>query len=448
LAKVKTVFSCSACGHASARWLGRCPQCEAWNTFVEETVTPAKARTAHARPASGPVRLSEIAEARFARMRSGFGEFDALLGGGLVAGSLVLLGGPPGAGKSTLLLQIINALAERGASAIYVCGEESAAQTKLRAARIGATDDLLVFPETNLRAILDECERRSPDVIVIDSIQTMALPEVESFAGSVSQVRDCTQALMEFAKRTGCAVFIVGHVTKDGAIAGPRLLEHLVDTVLYFEGDSTGEYRIVRAYKNRFGGVDEICVFSMDDAGLHEITDPSALFLAERGERPSGSCVVPSVVGSRPVLVEVQALVGETSYGTPRRLATNVDAARLTTIVAILERRAGMQLGGHDIYRTRRRPWDRTRDRLGLPRHPAGAQRRRLRRTRPLRRSAQRLAHDPPRHRSHQTRLHPRDRPRKRQDPRCSHRPRTRAMTCRADRPAGIEASARGTLPR
>jgi DNA repair protein RadA/Sms len=346
MAKAKTVFSCSACGHNSARWLGRCPQCEAWNSFVEETVTVTKAaRTAHARPSSGPVRLSEIAEARFSRMKSGFGEFDGLLGGGLVAGSLVLLGGPPGAGKSTLLLQIINALAERGAAAIYVCGEESAAQTKLRAARVGATDDLLVFPETNLRAILDECEKRSPDVMVIDSIQTMALPEVESYAGSVSQVRDCTQALMEFAKRTGCAVFIVGHVTKDGAIAGPRLLEHLVDTVLYFEGDSTGEYRIVRAYKNRFGGVDEICVFSMDDAGLHEITDPSALFLAERSERPSGSCVVPSVVGSRPVLVEVQALVGETSYGTPRRLATNVDAARLTTIVAILERRAGMSLG-------------------------------------------------------------------------------------------------------
>ena len=308
------------------------------------------ARAAHVRPASAPLRLAEIADAKVARLRSGIGEFDALLGGGLVAGSLVLLGGPPGAGKSTLLLQIVNALVERGANAIYVCGEESAAQTKLRAARVGASDDLLVFPETNLRAILDACEARDPDVIVIDSIQTMSLPDVESFAGSVSQVRDCTQALMEFAKRTGCAVFIVGHVTKDGAIAGPRLLEHLVDTVLYFEGDATGEYRIVRAYKNRFGGVDEICVFGMDDAGLHEIVDPSALFLAERGERPSGSCVVPSVVGSRPVLVEVQALVGETSYGTPRRLATNVDAARLTTIVAILERRAGLHLGGHDIY--------------------------------------------------------------------------------------------------
>ena len=318
--------------------------------MVEGAAPGKPARMLHARPASVPLRLAEIADANVARLRSGIGEFDALLGGGLVAGSLVLLGGPPGAGKSTLLLQILNALVERGANAIYVCGEESAAQTKLRAARVGASGDLLVYPETNLRAILEACEMRAPDVIVIDSIQTMSLPDVESFAGSVAQVRDCTQALMEYAKRTGCGVFIVGHVTKDGAIAGPRLLEHLVDTVLYFEGDSTGEYRIVRAYKNRFGGVDEICVFSMDDAGLHQILDPSALFLAERGERPSGSCVVPSVVGSRPLLVEVQALVGETSYGTPRRLATNVDAARLTTIVAILERRAGMQLGGHDIY--------------------------------------------------------------------------------------------------
>jgi DNA repair protein RadA/Sms len=350
VAKSKTIFSCSACGHVAARWLGRCPQCEAWNSFIEEAAPAKPVRNAPARPNGGPVRLSEIAQTRVARMRSGIGEFDALLGGGLVAGSLVLLGGPPGAGKSTLLLQIVDALVQRGSTAIYVCGEESAAQTKLRAERIGATDALLVYPETNLRAILDTCEKHAPDVLVIDSIQTMALPEVESYAGSVVQVRDCTQALMEFAKRTGCAIFLVGHVTKDGTIAGPRLLEHLVDTVLYFEGDATGEYRIVRAYKNRFGGVDEICVFAMDDAGLHEIADPSALFLAEREARPSGTCVVPSVVGSRPVLIEVQALVGETSYGTPRRLATNVDAARLTTIVAILERRAGMQLGGHDIY--------------------------------------------------------------------------------------------------
>jgi DNA repair protein RadA/Sms len=233
---------------------------------------------------------------------------------------------------------------------VYVCGEESAAQTKLRARRIGVGESLLVFAETNARAILDDCERRRPDILIIDSIQTMWLPDGESYAGSVAQIRDCTQALMEFAKRGNCATFLVGHITKDGAIAGPRLLEHLVDTVLYFEGDATGEYRIVRAYKNRFGSVDEICVLAMHDDGLTEIADPSALFLHGRGDRPSGSCVVPSLVGTRPVLVEIQALVGETSYGTPRRLAANVDASRLAMIIAILERRAGLQLGGHDVY--------------------------------------------------------------------------------------------------
>jgi DNA repair protein RadA/Sms len=237
-----------------------------------------------------------------------------------------------------------------GATAVYVCGEESAAQTKLRAQRIGVDAGLLVFAETNLRVILDDCEERKPDLLIVDSIQTMWLPDVESYAGSVAQIRDCTQVLMEFAKRTSCATFLVGHITKDGSIAGPRLLEHLVDTVLYFEGDATGEYRIVRAYKNRFGSIDEICVFSMHDTGLSEIADPSALFLHGRGDRPSGSCVVPSLVGSRPVLVEIQALVGETSYGTPRRLAANLDPARLAMIIAVLERRAGLQLGGHDVY--------------------------------------------------------------------------------------------------
>ncbi len=299
---------------------------------------------------AGPLALDAIEETRIARRRTGMREFDALLGGGVVPGSLVLLGGPPGAGKSTLLLQLVDALMRRDARAVYVCGEESAAQTKLRAQRIDAAPSLLVFPETNLRAILDALEREPPDVLVVDSIQTMWLPEVESFAGSVSQIRDCTQVLMAFAKRTGCATFVVGHVTKDGAIAGPRLLEHLVDTVLYFEGDPSGEYRIVRAYKNRFGGIDEICVFAMDDRGLHEVADPSALFLHGRGARPSGSCVVPTLVGTRPVLVEIQALVGEAAYGTPRRLAANVDSARLAMIIAILERRAGMALGGHDVY--------------------------------------------------------------------------------------------------
>jgi len=279
-------------------------------------------------------------------------EFDALLGGGIVPGSLVLVGGPPGAGKSTLLLQIAAALASQQGPVVYVCGEESAAQTKLRAERLGAGDELLLFAETDLRAILDALESVGPRALFVDSIQTMALPDVESSAGSVAQVRDCASALMAYAKRTDCATFIVGHVTKDGSIAGPRLLEHLVDTVLYFEGDSGADYRIVRAHKNRFGSVDEICVFAMDERGLHEVRNPSQLFLGRStsGARPSGSCVTASIVGSRPVLVEIQALVGETSYGTPQRLAANVDRARLAMILAVLERRAGMHLGTHDVY--------------------------------------------------------------------------------------------------
>jgi len=279
-------------------------------------------------------------------------EFDTLLGGGIVPGSLVLLGGPPGAGKSTLLLQLAAKLASEHGPVVYVCGEESAAQTKLRAERLHASDDLLLFAETDLRAILDALEAVRPRALVVDSIQTMALPEVESFAGSVAQVRDCATALMEFAKRTDCATFVVGHVTKDGSIAGPRLLEHLVDTVLYFEGENGAEYRIVRAHKNRFGSADEICVFLMDARGLHEVANPSELFLGRGGNasRPSGSCIVASIVGSRPVLVEIQALVGETNYGTPQRLAANVDRARLAMILAVLERRAGMALGTHDVY--------------------------------------------------------------------------------------------------
>jgi len=304
--------------------------------------------------APSPIPLREIDGAKIARLRVDMLEFDAVLGGGIVPGSLTLVGGPPGAGKSTLLLQIAARLARSG-EVVYVCGEESAAQVKLRSERLldlaqRDNDRLLVMAETNLRAVLDVLERRTPAALVIDSIQTVWLPESESYAGSVTQIRDCTQALVEFSKRTGCATFIVGHVTKDGAIAGPRLLEHLVDTVLYFEGESHGEYRILRAYKNRFGSIDEICVFSMHDSGLREVSNPSELFLGALGERPSGSCVTASIVGSRPLLIEVQALVGETSYGTPRRLANNLDQARLSMILAVLERRAGMHLGAQDVY--------------------------------------------------------------------------------------------------
>ncbi len=306
-----------------------------------------RAATRSASPA--PVALDAIDGGRIARISTGLREFDAVVGGGIVPGSLTLVGGPPGAGKSTLLLQIAARLAAAG-PAVYVCGEESAAQVKLRAQRLGIDAPLLVHAETNLRAVLDALERATPLAVIVDSIQTVWLPEAEAYAGSVTQVRDCTQALMEFAKRTGCATFIVGHVTKDGAIAGPRLLEHLVDTVLYFEGETTGQYRILRAYKNRFGSIDEICVFAMHESGLEEVGNPSELFLGTQGGRPSGSCIVASIVGSRPVLIEVQALVGETSYGTPRRLANNLDQARLAMILAVLERHVGMHLGTHDVY--------------------------------------------------------------------------------------------------
>ncbi len=354
--KSHAVYVCSACGFESARWLGRCPQCEGWNSFDERPVlvTPRSGRASRpaAPSAAEPVALHEIGSAGIERLRVGMPEFDAVLGGGLVRGSLTLVGGPPGAGKSTLLLQIAQRVARAG-EVIYVCGEESAAQVKLRAERTLAAhggESLFIYPETNLRAVLDRLERRPPVALVVDSIQTVWLPESEAYAGSVTQVRDCTQALVEYAKRTGCATFIVGHVTKDGAIAGPRLLEHLVDTVLYFEGETGGEYRIVRAYKNRFGSIDEICVFEMHDSGLREVANPSELFLGARTQRPSGSCVVASIVGSRPVLIEVQALVGEAAYGTPRRLANNLDQQRLAMILAVLERRAGFSLGAHDVY--------------------------------------------------------------------------------------------------
>ncbi|MBV8372772.1 MAG: DNA repair protein RadA [Candidatus Eremiobacteraeota bacterium] len=352
MAKTRSVYFCSACGFESPRWLGRCPNCDAWNSFDERPFAVAAtraARTIAKADRTEPLSLRDAGAEQLERLRVGMPEFDAVLGGGIVPGSLTLVGGPPGAGKSTLVLQIAARLATHG-EVVYVCGEESAAQVKLRAQRLGIDAPLMLFPETNLRAVLDRLEQRPPLALAIDSIQTVWLPESEAYAGSVTQIRDCTQALMDFSKRRGCATLIVGHVTKDGAIAGPRLLEHLVDAVLYFEGDANGEYRILRAYKNRFGSIDEICVFAMHDDGLREVRNPSELFLGARSQRPSGSCVVASIVGSRPVLIEVQALVGEASYGTPRRLANNLDQQRLAMILAVLERRAGMHLGTHDVY--------------------------------------------------------------------------------------------------
>ena len=354
MAKPRAAFFCSACGFESPRWLGRCPGCEGWNTFAEAPVlraakTPATRATAL--PASRPLRLADVSSSVAERFATGIAEFDTLLGGGGVPGSVVLIGGAPGAGKSTLMLQLADRLAQDSGPVVYVCGEESAAQVRLRASRLGAGDELLVLPETNLSAILDAIEDVRPKTLVVDSIQTVWLPEIESSAGNAVQIRECAQRLVEYAKRTGCAIFIVGHVTKDGAIAGPRLLEHLVDTVLYFEGEGTGDFRILRATKNRFGSVDEICVFTIDERGLHEVANPSQIFVGERRRSATpGACVVSSIVGSRPVLVEVQALVAEAAYGTPRRLAANVDQARLAMILAVLERRAGMNLGGMDVY--------------------------------------------------------------------------------------------------
>jgi DNA repair protein RadA/Sms len=353
--KARTLFFCTACGNEAARWFGRCPACNEWNTCAQAPAVTKKGRAKGAGAARAesvePRRLADIGDESPERISSGFAEFDRVLGGGIVPGSLVLVGGPPGIGKSTLLLQMAAAISGAGRTAMYASGEESAGQVTLRARRLGLSGELLIFTETNLRSLIDALEAKAPAVAIVDSIQTMMLPELDSFAGSVAQIRDSTAELMHFAKRTGCTIFLVGHVTKEGTIAGPRLLEHLVDTVLYFEAE-TGEHRIIRAHKNRYGNTDEICVFTMQADGLHEVANPSQLFLGHAGSeaRPSGACVIAGIVGSRPVLLEVQALVGESAYGSPRRLAANLDHARLSMIVAILERRAGLLIGSHDIY--------------------------------------------------------------------------------------------------
>ena len=356
MARDGAIYICQSCGAAHPKWAGQCAACGAWNSLVEEAQSRPPGALTPARAGKARGLAFETLESQTPappRIETGVAEFDRVCGGGVVPGSAILLAGDPGVGKSTLLLQVAARLAaEREGPVVYVCGEESAAQTKMRAMRLGASDELLLFAETDLDAILTALEPLRPRALVVDSIQTMAMPEVESFAGSVSQVRECAAALMAFAKRSDCATFVVGHVTKDGAIAGPRLLEHLVDTVLYFEGENGADHRIVRAHKNRFGSVDEICVFTLDERGVREVRNPSQLFLGRAGaaRRASGSCVVASIVGSRPVLVEIQALVGETSYGTPQRLAANIDRARLAMILAVLERRAGLHLGAHDVY--------------------------------------------------------------------------------------------------
>lgn len=348
----KTVFFCQECGYESPKWMGQCPGCKSWNTFVEEAVSPSQAKHQEAagRKKAEPVALSEISLDEEDRIHTGIKELDRVLGGGIVQGSMTLVGGDPGIGKSTLLLQVCRNLADQ-VSVLYISGEESLKQIKLRAQRIGAFGDRLrLLCETNLDTIRQVIEKEKPTVVVIDSIQTMYNEEVSSAPGSVSQVRESTGVLLQIAKGLGVSVFIVGHVTKDGNVAGPRVLEHMVDTVLYFEGDRHASYRILRGVKNRFGSTNEIGVFEMREEGLVEVENPSEFMLAGRPEGASGSVVACSMEGTRPILIEIQALVCASNFGMPRRTAAGTDYNRVNLLMAVLEKRLGLHLSASDAY--------------------------------------------------------------------------------------------------
>ena len=343
MAKEKTVFLCGECGYESPRWMGKCPACGAWNTMVEETAVSVR----DPKQRGSVQRLSDVSAMHAARVSTGMSELDRVTGGGLLAGMVVLLGGDPGIGKSTLLMQAADCLAGKGA-VLYVSGEESAAQLKLRADRLQVQNDMLLLCDTSLEHALEQARAQKADFLIVDSIQTMCTDESESAPGSVSQVRAATAALTRFAKENGTAVLIVGHVTKDGAIAGPRVLEHIVDTVLYFEGDRHAGLRLLRAVKNRFGSTNEIGVFEMGEQGMRQVLDPSRLFLS--GENATGCAVTCAIEGSRPMLAEVQSLLIETSFGSPRRTAAGIDGGRLSLLLAVLEKRARLKLSDKDVY--------------------------------------------------------------------------------------------------
>lgn len=348
----KSIFFCQNCGHEESKWLGQCPVCRQWNTFVEEKVTVAKTggQTKSLKEAE-VFALSSVQTDREERVCTGIGELDRVLGGGIVPGSLVLVGGDPGIGKSTLLLQVCQRLTERKQKLLYISGEESLKQIKLRADRMGTfTDDLLLLCETNIETIRSVIEKERPSLVVIDSIQTMYSEEVSSAPGSVSQVREATNIFMQIAKGMGISIFIVGHVTKEGTVAGPRVLEHMVDTVLYFEGDRHASYRILRGVKNRFGSTNEIGVFEMRQDGLREVENPSEFMLNGRPENASGSVVACSMEGTRPILLEIQALVCRSNFGMPRRTAAGTDYNRVNLLMAVLEKRLGLPLSNYDAY--------------------------------------------------------------------------------------------------
>ena len=353
MAKTKTIFYCTSCGNETPKWQGRCPACGAWNTMeehIEKPLASGKAKSAPVGMSRKAQRLSELDTSDEIRFSTGMSELDRVLGGGAVAGSLVLVGGAPGIGKSTLLLQICNSLCA-GRKVLYVSGEESERQLKLRAVRLGvAPEELYIISETRLSDIIEAIEDIKPDILIVDSIQTLYNEDNESSPGSVSQVKDCTMTMMQLSKSQGLTVFVVGHINKDGAIAGPKVLEHMVDCVLYFEGDPNTSYRLLRAAKNRFGSTNEIGVFEMMDNGLNEVPNPSQMLLAGRPEGASGTCVACVMEGTRPVLAEVQALVSKTSFNVPRRTSDGFEFNRAALLLAVAEKRGGMKLSVFDAY--------------------------------------------------------------------------------------------------
>jgi DNA repair protein RadA/Sms len=348
--RARSVWRCGQCSHIEAKWAGRCPECGEYGTFIEEAADMSAASSRVAAVATRPVRLADVQTAGDRRLPTGVDEFDRVLGGGLVRGSLVLLGGEPGIGKSTLLLQVADSLARAGTRVLYACGEESPAQVKMRAERLGCSGDIGLLPATDVGVVEATALDDKTDVLIVDSIQTMVDPDAPGSAGSVGQVRASTARLTTLAKSHGITTLVVGHVTKEGAIAGPRVLEHMVDTVLYFEGDRDHAFRIVRAVKNRFGSISEIGVFEMVEDGLRAVANPSAALLEHRPSGVPGSAVMATMEGSRPVLVEIQALVSPSYLQMPRRLATGIDVQRLLQVLAVLERRAGVSFGQHDVY--------------------------------------------------------------------------------------------------
>ena len=351
MAKLRIRYVCQGCGAEAPRWFGRCPGCEAWNTCVEEPISPAPEKQSGTAVSVPPAPITEVDGHPEDRMATGMQEFDRTLGGGIVSGAAVLVGGDPGIGKSTLLLQGAAALALEGLRVLYVSAEESLPQTRMRAQRVGAlSDQLYLVAESSLDLICRYIEDLIPTAVVVDSVQTIHRPDLQSAPGSVSQVRACAACLVSLAKTTGTAVFLVGHVTKEGTVAGPRAVEHLVDTVLYLEGERHGAYRILRAAKNRFGSTNEIGIFEMCDRGMLEVANPSRVFLSKRETACGGTAVVCSVEGTRPLLVEVQALVASSTFGYPQRVATGFDARRMAILVAVLEKRSGLALGSQDIF--------------------------------------------------------------------------------------------------